>query len=200
MSAHRLSDDAPASFTRAVESIRAVTFRPEISVDEAPAPVRLAPYALALEAEVGDDDNDLGHGRLVILHDPQGQDAWNGTFRIVLFVKATLETEMAADDMLTSVGWSWLEEALEEHSARAGEISATVTRTTSESFGVIGERPIEGQIEIRASWTAMPGDPGDLRAVDLGSHVRVWEALLAQAAGLPPIAPGITVLPRQRRS
>lgn len=191
MSAHRLSEDAPASFTRAVDSVRAVTFRPELAVDEAPAPVRLAPYALALEAEVGDDDLDLGHGRLVILHDPDGQDAWRGNFRVVIFVKATLETEMAADDMLTTVGWAWVEEAMEDFGAKAAEISGTVTRTTSESFGVIADRPVEGQIEIRASWTAL--------SEDLGAHVQVWAALLSQAAGLPPIAPGVAVIPRNRR-
>ena len=42
------------------------------------------------------DDEDLGNGRLVVLHDPEGQEAWEGTFRIVAFVKATLEPEMAA--------------------------------------------------------------------------------------------------------
>jgi hypothetical protein len=178
-------------FEAALYSLRGVRYRPEILVTEAPAPVRLAPHAVALTAEVIDQDLDLGSGRLVVLHDPAGQDAWQGTFRVVAFAKATLEPEMAADPMLAQVGWSWLEEALEENGAAWGAISGTVTRVTSESFGGLSDRPLEGQIEIRASWT--PATP------DLGPHALAWAAVLAQAAGLLPLPTGITALPRPRR-
>jgi hypothetical protein len=164
--------------------------RPEIHVEEAPAPQRLAPYAIALSAEVEVDDEELGTGRLVVLHDPEGQEAWEGTFRVVAFVKATLEPEMAADPLLAEVGWSWLVEALEAHGAAYASISGTVTRVTSESFGGLADRPLEGQIEIRVSWT--PLDP------DLAAHARAWGDVLAQAAGLMPLPPGVAQLPRPR--
>jgi hypothetical protein len=182
--------DEAADFRVALSSLRDVRLRPEILVEESPAPQRLAPYAIALSAEVVVDDEDLGSGRLVVLHDPEGQDAWEGTFRIVAFVKATLEPEMAADPMLAEVGWSWLTEALDSHGAGYTSISGTVTRVTSESFGGLSDRPLEGQIEIRVSWTPM--------SPDLAPHERAWADVLAQAAGLMPLPPGVAQLPRPR--
>ncbi len=182
--------DGDADFRVAVASLRQLHLRPEIHLEEAPAPQRLAPYAIALTAEVVVDDEDLGNGRLVVLHDPAGQDAWNGTFRVVAFIKATLEPEMAADPLLAQVGWSWLAEALASHGADHCDISGTVTRVASESFGGLADRPIEGQIEIRASWT--PVDP------DLAGHAHAWAEVLGQAAGLMPLPPGVTQFPSPR--
>lgn len=182
--------DEAADFRVALASLRDVRVRPEILLEEAPAPQRLAPYAIAMSADVVVDDEDLGSGRLVVLHDPDGQAAWDGTFRIVAFVKATLEPEMAADPLLAEVGWAWLVEALEAHDAQYASISGTVTRVTSQSFGGIADRPLEGQIELRASWT--PADPR------LAPHARAWADVLAQAAGLMPLPPGVAQLPRPR--
>lgn len=179
-----------ADFRTALASLRQVRYRQEIHVEESPAPQRLAPYAIALSADVVEGDEDLANGRLVVLHDPEGQDAWDGTFRVVAFIKATLEPEMAADPVLAEVGWSWLVEALEAHGAACRMISGTVTRVTSESFGGIAERPIEGQMEIRASWT--PVDP------DLSGHAQAWAEVLGQAAGLLPLPPGVAQIPRPR--
>jgi hypothetical protein len=182
--------DEAADFRTALTSLRDLRLRPEILLEEAPAPQRLAPFAIALTAEVVIDDEDLGNGRLVVLHDPQGQDSWGGTFRVVAFIKATLEPEMAADPLLAEVGWSWLVEALDSQGARYTNISGTVTRVTSESFGGLSERPLEGQIEIRVSWT-----PDD---ANLAPHAHAWAEVLGQAAGLMPLPPGVAQLPRPR--
>lgn len=183
-----VGEDA-ADFREAVASLRAVKVRSEIQLEESPAPQRLAPYALALSAEVLVDGDDLGTGRLVVLHDPDGQEAWEGTFRIVAFVKATLEPEMAADAVLTEVGWAWLVEALETHGARYRAISGTVTRVTSESFGALSDRPIEGQIELRASWSPEG---------EIAPHVEAWAELVCMLAGLPPGSEDIAVLGSHR--
>lgn len=185
-----VADEGTADFHVAVASLRDLRVRPEVHIEEAPAPQRLAPFALALSAEVVVDDDDLATGRLVVLHDPQGQDAWEGTFRVVAFVKASLEPEMAADAVLTEVGWSWLEEALDHHGAGYRALSGTVTRVMSESFGALSERPIEGQIELRASWS--PAQP------DLSAHALAWAEVLTEAAGLMPLPTGVTQLPRPR--
>lgn len=174
-------------FERAVASLRAARFRPEIVVTEAPAPVRLAPDAIALSAEVLVGEDELGSGRLVVLHDPAGQEAWAGNFRVIAFVKATLEPEMAADSLLGQVGWTWLEEALQVHAADYANISGTVTRVTNESFGALSDRPIEGQIELRASWTPL--------SPELTAHAEAWAEVLGQAAGLYPLPAGVSALP-----
>ena len=164
-------DDAPETFRRACESLRAVRLRPEVVLDEAPAPQRLAPWAVAMTGDVLADPNDdaseeLGTGRFVLLHDPAGHETWNGTFRVVTFVRAAVEPEVAADPMLPSVGWSWLVEALEEHHAPYTAPSGTVTRVASESFGAMGDRDPDGRgrdpgLVDRAGLPARPA-PGGL--------------------------------------
>ena len=62
---------APA-FERALAELRAARLRPEVRVTEVPAPQRIAPYAVALTAEVvtNGEDDELASGRFVLLHDP----------------------------------------------------------------------------------------------------------------------------------
>jgi hypothetical protein len=188
-------EPAPETFVRALSALRAVTPRPEVVLEETPAPQRLAPHAVALSADVlapGDPDTELGTGRLVLLHDPAGHEAWDGTFRVVTYVRAELDHDMAADPMLPGVGWAWLTEALDGHAAAFTAASGTVTRVASESFGAISGEPASAQVEIRASWT--PTDE------DFGAHLLAWCDLLCTTAGLPPATPGVVTLPVRRRN
>lgn len=192
--------EAPEEFRRAVAALRSARLRPEVVLEEAPAPQRLAPWAVAMTADVlaatgGPDDGaeeDLATGRFVVLHDPLGHETWDGVFRIVTFARAAIEPDVAGDPMLPSVGWSWLIEALETRGAPYTAPSGTVTRVSSESFGALTDRPASAEIEVRASWSAL--DP------DLAPHLEAWGELLASIAGLPPLSPGVVALPRSRRT
>lgn len=192
----RAEPDQIEDFDRALASLREQRYRPELIVDEAPAPQRLAPHAVALTAEILSPDDPeidpLATGRLVVLHDPQGVDSWEGTFRVVSFVRATLESDLATDPLLPSVGWSWLEDALSGEGAHVRALGGTVTRVTSEGFGTLGDSDghLDGHIEVRASWT--PGDD----ASSIGRHARAWASLIAMAAGLVPSAAGVSRLER----
>ena len=141
-------------------SLRAATVRPEVILDETPAPQRLAPFAVALSAEVRHGNDDLATGRLVVLYDPQGQEAWEGPTRVVAYVRAMCEPEMAADPLLPGVGWSWLVEALDAHGAAFTAASGTVTRVASESFGGMTGTPASAEVEIRASWSPLDDNLG----------------------------------------
>ena len=81
----------PAEFRAAVDELRAATLRPEILCEEMPAPQRIAPYVAALTADVTVDGEDVGGGRLVLLHDPAGNDAWDGIFRCVAYARADID-------------------------------------------------------------------------------------------------------------
>lgn len=131
----------------------------------------------------------MGSGRFVVLHNPDGHDSWEGTFRIVTFARAGLDVEMATDPMVTGVGWSWLMECLAAHQLDIAAASGTVTRVASESFGSMSDRPASAEIEIRASWT--PTDDA------LGDHLLAWGDLLCTAAGLPPLPAGVVPLGRR---
>lgn len=194
MVARETVNAAPEEFRRALAALRSVTPRPEVVLEETPAPQRLAPHAVALAADVispTDPDVELGTGRLVLLHDPAGHEAWAGTFRVVTYVRAELDEDMATDPVLAGVGWAWLTEALDSHGASFTAASGTVTRVASESFGAIAGEPASAQIEIRASWT--PLDDG------FGNHLLAWCDLLCTTAGLPPLTPGVVTLPLRRR-
>jgi len=187
-------DAMPPSFARAIESIRAASLRAEVHIEETPAPQRLSPYAVALQATIMLDpqsDEEAASGRFVLLHDPAGQEPWDGTYRIVTFAKGTVEMDIAGDPMLTEVAWSWLLEALYDHEAPFHAESGTVTRTSSQAFGAIGDRSPQGDVEIRASWT--PDDDA------IGAHVEAWADVLTQIAGLPPLPVGVSSLPATRR-
>jgi hypothetical protein len=183
-----VSAAADDTFERALRSLHNVRFRPELAVEESPAPQRLAPHAVALTAEFVEDDEELASGRFVLLHDPDGVEAWGGSFRAVTFIKAVLEPDVATDPLLTGVAWTWLLEALDAHAGAYVELGGTVTRVMSESFGSLGDRDVAGQVEIRASWTP-DGDPADI-----GGSAHAWGAALAHAAGLLPVPEGVAIL------
>ncbi|MZD05911.1 DUF3000 family protein [Streptomyces sp. SID5785] len=189
MNAAHEDDPTPLPFRTAVDALRSARLRPEIEIDPTRPPQRLAPYAYALEAAVVDGEDDLADGRLVLLHDPAGHDAWHGTFRLVTLVRAELEPEMAADPLLPDVCWSWLTGALHTRGLGYGEPSGTVTRASSHYFGGIGDRPAASQIEIRASWTPRENGAG---VPDTAQHLAAWCELLCQVAGLPPVPSGPT--------
>lgn len=187
------------AFALALEQLKAAELRPEFEVDEAPAPQRLAPCAVALTAEMADPDSDAASGRFVLLHDPDGVEEWGGSFRAVVFVRAFLEADLVDDLLLHDVGWSWVTESLTNRGCRAIQLGGTVTRTSGRSFGTMQERPSDGYVEIRASWTPVEApDTGELLD-DMGQHVSAWADLMAQAAGLPPVPDGVSHVGTRRR-
>lgn len=178
----------------ALESLRDNRFRREVHMEEIPAPTRIAPFALALNAEVNptrDPDDLLGHGRFVVLHDPATQAAWHGTFRVIVMAKAPVDPEMGIDPMFGEAGWSWLVDALEASGAGYHHLSGTITRVLSETFGGLLLQSNATEMEVRASWT--PNTP------DLGPHLTAWVALMGALAGLPPADENVAVLGRRLR-
>lgn len=190
------ADASPEEFRVAVASMRAANLRPEINCSEMPAPQRIAPYAAALSADVTVDGTDIGTGRIILLHDPAGNDAWDGTFRCVAYARAEIELEMITDPLLADVGWSWLTDALAAHQASYAAASGTVTRVATESFGGMADEGGTAQLEVRASWTPLATAPGG--QLDVGPHVEAWAELLCTSAGLPPVPDGVTVMPGRR--
>ena len=89
-----------------------------------------------------------------------------------------VEGEIARDPLLPDVAWSWLTESLEGCAADYSALGGTVTATSSVRFGDISGSERSDDVEIRASWTALPGQSS--------RHLAAFAALLAVAAGLPP--------------
>jgi Protein of unknown function (DUF3000) len=190
------SDAAPApdAFRRAVEDLMSASWRSELYVEELPAPQRIAPYSAAITADVVANGEELGSGRFVLLHDPAGNTAWQGTFRCVTFSRAEIDSEMVTDPLLPSVGWSWLIDALDTNGAEYDAPSGTVTSVSSDSFGGMAAEPSRAEIEIRASWTPLLVD-----GTGLSPHLAAWAELLCTLAGLPPLPAGVVMMPSRRQ-
>ena len=201
--------EVPPDFLTALGALRRAKCRPELRLEEIPAPTRLAPFAVSLAADVTasgpqpvngtfhgpvgpvlPESRELATGRFILLHDPDGSAVWNGTFRIVTYIRAELEPDMGNDQMLGSVAWTWLVDALQEHGARYSSAGGTATRILSESYGTLAGRSDAIDIELRASWT-----PAD---ADVQAHLEAWSDMVCTFAGLPPLPDGVSPLPRRR--
>jgi hypothetical protein len=152
--AERADTAAAATFRAAVAGLEAGMkrqrdARPELAFDSQPPPRKLAPYAAAVGATVREppprhscvlpgqpgsaaDHGEIGWGSFVLLYDPAGQAGWAGPFRVVAYVRADLDPEIAADPLIGPVGWSWLAEALDARTAGYQRPSGTVTRVVTE--------------------------------------------------------------------
>ena len=169
-----------------MESLYQAQLRPEISVGTIRPPQRLAPYSHAIGLEVMHPETDIvtpdsegdAFGRLIILHDPQGEETWNGQLRLVAYIQADMDDAVAGDPLLPDVAWEWLREGLGDSTATFTNLGGTVTSTTSVRFGDIGGPPRAYQLELRASWTAEENN--------LAPHVAAFATVLASVAGLPP--------------
>jgi Protein of unknown function (DUF3000) len=179
----------PDTFRTAVRSLQETQVRAEAVVEPIRPPQRLAPYSYAISVDVTPlhgDDRDGATGRLVLLHDPDGAQAWEGDLRLVGYASAELSPDMAGDPLLPRVGWSWLVDSLDERGAQYRAAGGTVTQTTSTRFGDVHGPATTTSLELRGSWTP--------QSADLSAHLLGFVDMLAIAAGLPP--EGVTLLER----
>lgn len=185
-----VTPDEPELFRRAVASLQAVRPRPEIELTDVRAPQRLAPWSFAVSAEVNGPSGEQASGRFVLLHDPDGEPTWGGVLRLVVYVRAEVDAELASDPLLPEVGWSWLTDALDDAGAEFTALGGTVTQTSSARFGDIAGPARTDDLELRASWTAA--------APLLTAHGVAFCELLASTVGLPPV--GVTLFGQRRGS
>ena len=213
-------EEAAAAFTAAVADLRSgqeqvCAVRPELTFEDVPAPRTLAPFATAFAATARIGGTEVASGRFVLLYDPAGQRGWAGPLRVIVYIRADLEPEIAADPMLGEVAWSWLTEALDARTSGYAAPSGTVTRVVTEGFGAKREEPQATGFELRASWSpagtaeTAPGPPGSSGPAEpdgpeqagLEGHLAAWCGAMCAAAGLPPLVAGVTALrpPARRR-
>ena len=135
--------------------------RPEFVIEQAPSPQRLAPQAFTVTADAVTDGSP---------------------------VTVDVEPELLADPLIHEVAWSWVTEALDNH--QVAQLGGTVTVSSGTSFGSMGERPGDGLVEIRASWTPLDDD--------LTVHLSLWIEILATLAGLPPVPTDVATVGGRR--
>lgn len=183
---------APQTFRVALDQLRQADTRDEVELDEVPAPSKLAPYAVAMSADVtGRNGDALAVGRFILLYDPQYSDIWDGNFRIVTYIRTSLESDVGEDPLVSEVAWSWMVEALDEASATYRQPGGTASRVLSQSFGMLDQQLETIDLELRASWTPA----GD----NLDRHLTAWSDMVCTFAGLPPTTDGVVPFSPIRR-
>jgi hypothetical protein len=178
-------------FEKFCSDARAFQSRVEITFEEVPAPQRLAPHAVAFSIDVEVQGDDVATGRFVLLHDPAGQEAWEGKFRAITFIRSAIEEDLQSDPLLTDVAWSWVSESLDLVGASYLATSGTVTKVSSASYGQLSEQDQSSEIEIRASWTPS-------NSAKLMDHLNAWMRMIETVSGLTPIAEGVSALNTRR--
>jgi len=197
---------APARFQAALQSLSHAQIRPEIHLVEIPAPRQIAPFAVAIDGEVDavanaaanldpdDPENQVevppAQGSFLVLYDPQGQENWNGQFRIVIFLEVQVDGAEAADPILPSVAWSWVSDAIGH--APVGGLGGTVSLTSSSSFGELAETPAKSIVQIRASFSPV--------SEQVGPYMAMWAEMLATAAGLERLPSTVASLDEHREA
>ena len=187
-------------FEKLIDHLRSITPRSEIILEEVPAPQKLATFSFAFSADVsngllGDAEDEIASGRFVLLHEPGGQETWEGEFRCVTFVRADVDPVMQEDPLLPEVGWSWFLESITSAGCEFNAPSGTVTRVSSASFGKLSPRRDESEMEIRASWSPIVNDPRELI-----KHIEGWCNLISEVSGLPPIPEGVSAITSAKRN
>mgnify|MGYP006271640791 CR=1 FL=1 len=191
------ADHADALVTQVFEQLVSARTRGDIDLVQGPTPQRLAPHAITMLANVANPDSpdhDIAMGRFVLLHDPAGQPAWNGCWRIVTFISAQMDSEAAHDPLLPEVAQTWLREGAGLADVGIEELSGTVTMSQSYPFGRLAEKQPDADVEIRCSWTPQTDLDG---SIDARTHLRAWLHVVSTAAGLPPEIDGVATLPKR---
>ena len=180
----------PLEFSRVLSELKGMRWAPGVLVEEIGSPQRIAPHSIAITAEFLDGEEELANGRLILLHDPAGNDAWGGTYRVVSYARADVDLDMVADPLLPEVVWSWMNDALEGHGAIHRHLAGTVTASYGKAFGDMEGSEDRAEVELRSSWTPTLGADDHLVG-----HLSAWQDLLGLVGGHPVLPADVLRFP-----
>lgn len=172
-------------FQAADHSLRTALSRPELNVQEIPAPKEIAENSVAFATSVRQDsDHDhspAGTGRFVLFWSPEPQENWSTRFRIVVYARAPYENDIGTDSGALDITWEWLTDALKFNNAEFSALAGTTTRIISTGHGELTAEKQHTEVELRASWSP--------HGTDMAPHFAAWQALVATMSGISA-APG----------
>ncbi|MDR1213037.1 MAG: DUF3000 domain-containing protein [Propionibacteriaceae bacterium] len=179
MRLQRAEPEVPESFADLIDQLWAFAWSPQVTLEPISPPRSIAPFATAAAVSVETSLEEPCKGKLILLHDPDGQAAWEGDLRCVTFVTAVIDWETLHEQDRADEIWAWLVGALERQGANFNCPSGTVTIVGSTRYDGLEPQLSQASIEIRASWT-----PDLDRPEDLICHLRGWQEFLLDTTGL----------------
>ena len=187
-----MSEEKPksAEFQAAELSLRQAFQRSELEIQQIPAPREIAENSIAFAASVLHNDDEhakVGTGRFVLFWSPEPQENWTTRFRIVIYARSPLETDIGAQDDSSYISWTWLTDALRDSGAEYSAIAGTTTRLISNGHGDLQHEKQHAEVELRASWSP--------HGVDLAAHFVAWQNFICALSDIS-LNPGIESLDR----
>jgi len=184
---------ANADFRLAANSLARANIRNEVIVDQIDAPSNLSRHAIAFACDVkaveGDSSVFRGTGRFIMLWDDAPQESWTNNYRIILYAKSPLETDIGFDDDSAEIAWAWLMTSLEQHGAGVEVAGGTTTRVLSVGHGTLAAQSHHAELELRASWCPTTDD--------LAGHLEAWIDLICMMSGLSLHGEGVSSIDRR---
>lgn len=184
---------ANADFRLAANSLSRANIRPEVLVDQIDAPQNLSRHAIAFACDVkaqGEDSSIFrGTGRFILLWDDVPQESWTNNYRVILYAKSPLETDIGFDDDSSEIAWAWLMTSLESHGAEVDVAGGTTTRVLSVGHGTLAAQSHHAELELRASWCPNNND--------LSGHLEAWVDLICMMSGLSLHGEGVSSIDRR---
>jgi hypothetical protein len=188
-----LEEGTNAAFRLAAQSLAKANIRSEVIVDQIDAPQNLSRHAIAFSCDVRANNEDSsifrGTGRFILLWDDAPQESWTNNYRVILYAKSPLETDIGFDDDSAEIAWAWLMTSLEQHSAQVEVAGGTTTRVLSVGHGTLSSQSHHAELELRASWC-----PVD---TNFAGHVEAWIDLICMMSGLSLHGEGVSQIDRR---
>ena len=188
-----VDQSANVDFRLAASSFANAKIRSEVIIDQIDAPSNLSRHAIAFACDVkaveGDSSIFRGTGRFILLWDDAPQESWTNNFRIILYAKSPLETDIGFDDDSAEIAWAWLQTSLDQHGAGVEVAGGTTTRVLSVGHGTLAAQSHHAELELRASWCPT--------TTDFAGHLEAWIDLICMMSGLSLHGEGVTSLDRR---
>ena len=175
-----IDQSANADFRLAANSLARANIRNEVIVDQIDAPQNLSRHAIAFACDVKaiEDNSSIfrGTGRFILLWDDAPQESWTNNYRVILYAKSPLETDIGFNDDSAEIAWAWLMTSLEQHGAAVDVAGGTTTRVLSVGHGTLAAQSHHAELELRASWCPT--------SENLAGHLEAWVDLICMMSGL----------------
>ncbi|MBW3087417.1 DUF3000 family protein [Bifidobacterium sp. 82T24] len=165
----------PDVVLRAVDSVRSMTLRGDVSYQEIPVSANLADYGIGVRMDIADESPHQTSGWIMILYSSRPRAEWKSHWRCVAF--ASTSSQVLLHDSLTpTLTWDCLERMIT--GVEEETLGGTVSLNRDTSFGTLARyttRNSQSGCELRVSWTPVSTDDGGL---DAGSQIDVWARFL----------------------
>ncbi|MFM6963916.1 MAG: DUF3000 family protein [Micrococcales bacterium] len=175
----------------AEHSLRMAFQRSELDIQQIPAPKEIAESSIAFAASVRTEKDHehtaAGTGRFVLFWSPEPQENWTTRFRIVIYARSPLETDIGDQEDSAELTWAWLLDALKFSGSAHSALAGTTTRIISTGHGDLASEKQHAEIELRASWSP--------HGAEMGQHFEAWQNLICSMSDLN-LAPGVEKLDR----